>query len=308
MSYNNSKTKMKTMKQVVNLSLAAACLGCVSCVSTISDGLSDVAPKKIDILDECRFERYGMPSKILDNTIRVAVVLPPEYAKNPDKKYPVLYTLHGYGAPYATFAHMSPLRKALKNKPMIVTCFEAGNNYYIDSPDKRNSMYTKFFFEEFIPFIDANYRIDPDRRALTGFSMGGFGSFHYALTKPEMFKSASSLSGAFPHTETTSKRNKKTFKPLLGPYEENKEKYAAISPFLRIAEYGKNGVKLPPFFLHCGDKDFLLEENREMRKFLKEQGQKCEYLESPGAHNWTFWKNASKGIIDFHWQYFKDKK
>ena len=293
------------MKQLLNLLPIVLCLGAVSCI-TNPRTLTEVAPKKIDYLDNCRMERYGMPSNILDNIIRVAVVLPPEYAKNPKKKYPVLYTLHGYGAPYATYAHMSPLRKALKDKPMIIICFDGVKNYYIDAPVKRNSMYTKFFFEELVPFIDANYRIDPDNRAITGFSMGGFGAFHYALTKPKMFNSVSSLSGAFFHTENGSKENKGTFNSLIGPFEKNKKKYKAISPFLRIAKYNKDGVKLPSFFLHCGDKDFLLNNNREMHKFLDSNRQNCEYLESPGTHNWTFWENASKGIIDFHWKYVKD--
>ena len=55
----------------------------------------------------------------------------------PDKKYPVLYALHGMGASYAVYSDMSPLRKALRERPMIVASFDCDRaGWYIDSPKK----------------------------------------------------------------------------------------------------------------------------------------------------------------------------
>jgi S-formylglutathione hydrolase FrmB len=60
------------------------------------------------------------------------------------------------------------------------------------------SLFTTFVFNECIPTIEKQYRINTSQRMLTGFSMGGFGAIHYMLTKPDQFVSVSSLSGWFP--------------------------------------------------------------------------------------------------------------
>ena len=56
--------------------------------------------------------------------------------------------------------------------------------------------YEDFFFQEFMPFIEKTYRIKPDKhyRAVAGLSMGGEGTFIYALHHPELFSSACPLS------------------------------------------------------------------------------------------------------------------
>ena len=68
---------------------------------------------------------------------------------------------------------------------------------------------------------------------------------------------------------------------------------------------------LPPVYLHCGTEDRLLDQNREMRDYFGNKYIQCKYLETAGKHNWQFWKAASAGIVDFHWEYFnidQDKK
>ena len=83
----------------------------------------------------CTIDSFSIFSKSMEREIRVVVILPPEYKTNPGKKYPILYTLHGGGAPYDTYSKMSPLRNALKTKPMIVTCFDGDRgSWFVDSP------------------------------------------------------------------------------------------------------------------------------------------------------------------------------
>jgi len=285
---------------------------------------SEVSP------EGCIIEKSSIYSKCMGREIKSVVVLPPEYKNYPNKLYPILYTLHGKGAPYNTWSEMSPLRNALKDKPMIVTCFDGDNaSMYLDSdilqtnylrigkgqkkPDKVEpvkSMFTTFFFDEFVPCIDKNYRVNPKQRMITGFSMGGFGAFHYMLTKPDFFVSVSSLSGAFmsifdAKDEKQVLRIESLLEPLLGPINENRKKYEEVDIYFRIKKYAENKQKLPLMFLHCGTEDPLVESGRKFKKFLEENGYTCKYLETPGKHDWTFWKGASKGIIDFHWESLK---
>ena len=268
----------------------------------------------------CTIHKFTVRSPCMDREIKAAVVLPPEYGDHADKDYPILYTLHGMAAPYDTFSAMAPLRKALGEKPMIVTCFDGDiASAYLDSPYRQKwsrdtddttlvkSFFTTFFLEEFIPSIDKNYRVNSSQRMLTGFSMGGFGAFHYMLTKPNQFISVSSLSGWFESLTSLPEDRQQWVQGLLGPYPGNEGRYGDVDLYTRVKKQREGGLKLPPIYLHCGTEDFLLEANRKMHAFLNEQGIACEYKESPGSHDWPFWRDASAGIVDFHWRVLQEK-
>ena len=94
----------------------------------------------------CSIEKFTVPSKAMGREIRTVVVLPPAYAREGGARYPVLYALHGMGAPYTTWADMSPLRRSLVDHPMILVCFDGDKaGWYIDAKKKPDSRFTTFF-------------------------------------------------------------------------------------------------------------------------------------------------------------------
>ena len=77
-----------------------------------ASGIGDVTVRITEATPEgCTVEKFTIPSKAMKRDIKVAVLLPPQYGEKNDARFPVLYTLHGASAPYATFAEMGPLRK-----------------------------------------------------------------------------------------------------------------------------------------------------------------------------------------------------
>lgn len=285
--------------------------------------------------DGCRVEPFTVPSPAMKREIRALVLLPPAYDAEPARRFPVLYAMHGAGAPYATWSEMSPLRRALAQMPMIVCCFDGDRaSMYVDSTVNPQSQFTTFFFDELVPFIESHYRTNGVRGA-TGFSMGGYGAFHYMLTRPEMFASVSSLSGAF-WGDLAAQRGGH-MKDLLGDYDQNAEAYRKCDIYGRLKDCVAREVSLPPMLIHCGTEDGLVEENRKFERFLIEQnalirkrleprvsnvadeskrpraldelmlqeGLRFTYVESPGAHNWPFWRDASLGVAEFHWRSFQ---
>ena len=315
------------------------------------------APKKTVVISErsevvserpagCQLEKFTLHSVAMGRDIRVVVVLPPEYDGHPDRQYPVLYALHGRGAPYTSWASMAPMISSLKEKPMIVACFDGGyGSCYLDAPNDGmvdrsvvvrqprgkpehttkeqyqemvnewetapatlKSLYTTFFLEEFVPALDHYYRVDVENRAVTGFSLGGFGALHYAFEEPRMFRSISGLSSAFFDEEAilgSMRRRRSSLRAVLGEYETNRMNYSKANQFTRLAEFVRTGERLPPIYQHCGRQDALLSGNRKMRDALKAAACDVTYKESDGAHNWSFWKQASKGVTDFHWKHFQ---
>jgi len=266
--------------------------------------------------------------------------VPPCYATDADARYPVLYALHGMGASYKVFSDMSPLRKFMVDHPMILVGFDADRaSCYVDSPVKPDSQFTTFFFDELLPYVAAHYRTN-GAHGVTGFSMGGYGALHYLLTKPEAFASASSLSGAFYLFRAQPGRPPRHAE-LLGDTDKNAEAYARCDIPGRLEKFVADGVKLPPILLACGTEDGLIAQNRTFVKLLIEQNHeiintrikpqlegiadplerrskfeklKAEmiinfaYLETPGGHDWPYWKGTSEDIARFHWKHFQAAK
>lgn len=283
-------------------------------IKRLSDGSSVTS-------EGCTIERFRIVSPCMGREIKAAVLLPPGYKDRPGKAYPVLYTFVGYDAPYDALIGMSSLRKALKDCPLIVACMDGDRgSFYLDSPqpvadwqrpakgDKTGkqvaepvkSLFTTFFFKEYVPCLDQNYRINPQQRMTTGFSMGGFGAFHYMLTKPDFFVSISSMSGALARNNPAFDSAKR-LSFLLGDPVKFPERYYEIDINDRIQKWMGQGIKLPAIYLCCGAEDsHALPNNREMHRFLGDQGVPHEYVESPGGHNSKFWMEALPSLVDFH--------
>lgn len=267
-------------------------------------------------------ELFTVASAAMGRGIRAAVVLPPAHAEQPGRRFPVLYALHGSHAPFDTYSKMPPLLSALERTPMIVAMFDAdAASWYLDAPlpqtahrrqgeaaawgaaAPERSRFTTFFFDEFIPAVDRRCRTDPRRRMLTGFSMGGFGAFHYLLSRPQAFVAVSAMSGAFMPIAEPDERQRERLLPLIGPWPEAAERYRAIDLELRLRAAAARGVRLPPIHFHCGAEDpvpGLTASNRAMAALLPTLGFAATYLETPGAHDWPFWRDGSAGIMEFH--------
>ncbi len=285
----------------------------------------------------CRVEKIEVKSASMGRDIKVAVLLPP--AKEPQAPLPVLYALHGRAASYLSFQDMAPLRAFVADHPMIVVSFDADeDSSYIDATHRPHSLFTTFFFEELMPEIARRFPTD-GQVAITGFSMGGFGAMHYLLTRPEIFTSVSSLSGAFDlfDAEYENEAWKARGAELLGSRDQNPEAYRQLVLASRLEALVASGKKLPPLLLLCGSGDSLKIGNRrfldvmqsandnELKKHAKELdaisdvGQKrsriaeiqkaslvdFEYRESPGGHNWPYWRDEFAVAAAFHWKHFQ---
>jgi endo-1,4-beta-xylanase len=122
------------------------------------------------------------------------VLLPPGYATG-DRRYPVVYWLHGLGGnENSDTASLAPRIQAAMQAglPPIIVVFVNGADYtfYVNAPD--GGVPAAFVtVSELVPHVDATYRTVTSRtgRAIEGFSMGGFGALHHAMLRPDVFGS-----------------------------------------------------------------------------------------------------------------------
>jgi enterochelin esterase-like enzyme len=135
----------------------------------------------------------------------VYVYLPPGYAQG-NKRYPVIYFLHGYAVtadvyvtsvlniPAATDAAMSSGAAAIIVMPDAFTRF--GGSFYSNSPTIGD--WETFIAKDLVAWIDGHYRTIAKRqgRGLSGHSMGGYGTLRIGMKYPQVFGALYAMSSA----------------------------------------------------------------------------------------------------------------
>ena len=123
---------------------------------------------------------------------RAAVVLPEKYDDEPDRRYPVLYVIHGFGDSHRGAMRMNgPVATADTGEPFIRVLLngscEWGHHVFADSA--KNGPRGQSLIDELIPHIDRSFRTiaAPTARFVTGHSSGGWSSLWLQVTYPKMF-------------------------------------------------------------------------------------------------------------------------
>ena len=126
------------------------------------------------------------------------VITPPGYDENPDRRYPVVYFLHGYWATPQMYQDMMQFEQAVQGAA------EAGNPVIMVVPDGHSRLrggfyssgptvgdYETMVAHDLVNWVDANFRTIPnaDSRGLAGHSMGGYGTIRIAMKHPDVFSS-----------------------------------------------------------------------------------------------------------------------
>ncbi|WP_319590069.1 alpha/beta hydrolase-fold protein [uncultured Draconibacterium sp.] len=228
-------------------------------------------------------------STVLGQTMKFNIILPNDYYTNTNRYYPVLYLFHGMGGnnnDWATHGNAKQLfQDAFKNEvlaPMIVVMPDAFNTFYVDGY-QNGLKYESYFWEEFLPSIEREYRVDAKRenRFIAGLSMGGFGASYYAFTYPDKFTYCYSMSGA-----------------VEGIGSDSTPSIADI-----IKAYKSFG-DLPGYTMDCGTSDPLVfTSNQSVHAKLLDAGFDHEYIEREGVHDWVFWRKALEMALERIGQY-----
>lgn len=255
------------------------------------------------------FDNLTLQSERLNMERKYAIYLPPDYEIS-ERSYPVLYLLHGAGddqtgwVQFGEILHIAD--KAIlsaKATAMIVVMPDAntGQRGYTNAPGGKWD-YEDFFFEELIPHVEKKFRIKSEKRyrAIAGLSMGGGGSFYYALHRPDLFSSACPLSAS---TGPASKDDVERYmqrRQMQDATQDEKdnwfEKYSVVNMVKTMPEEKLKSVK---WFIDCGDDDFLYEGNSLVHIHMKKRNIPHEYRVRDGAHNWTYWRESLPVVLSF---------
>jgi enterochelin esterase-like enzyme len=224
-----------------------------------------------------KLEMVEYDSKSVGNRRKALVYTPPGYSA--EKKYPVLYLLHGIGGDEKEWRRGGQPNVILDNliadgkaEPMIIV-MPNGRAQPDDRPGT-NAMATAPAFGKFdqdllgslIPFIEEKYSVKKEResRALAGLSMGGGQSLNFGLASLDTFAWVGGFSSA-PNT-------KRGAELLADPEKATKQ------------------LKL--LFVSCGNKDGLIRVSQGVHAYLKEKNVPHIWHVDEHAHDFQHWKRA----------------
>jgi uncharacterized protein (TIGR02145 family) len=141
------------------------------------------------------------------------IYLPPSYTTSTTTRYPVIYSLHGAGGDENSMtdyinSFVDPYITQKKVPECIVVLPNGGPQaFFLDSgivTNNQNYNPDSYIIKELIPHIDSTYRTINDRksRAISGMSMGGYGTWHFAFKYPQLFSAAGVFSAGGPYVNS----------------------------------------------------------------------------------------------------------
>lgn len=223
-----------------------------------------------------KLEMVEYDSKTVGTKRKMNVYTPPDYSK--DKKYPVLYLLHGIGGDEAEWQRFATpdrlfdnLIKDGKAVPLIVVMpngraqknDRAEGNTFAAAP--AFAVFERDLLDDVIPAIESRYSVQADRehRALAGLSMGGGQSLNFGLAHLDTFAWIGGFSSA-PNTK-------------------------APAELIPDAKKAKEQLKL--LWLSCGNKDGLIRISQRLQRHLQEKEIPHVWNVDGHGHDGTHWRN-----------------
>ncbi|HCZ36455.1 MAG TPA: hypothetical protein DHV26_11075 [Cytophagales bacterium] len=261
-------------------------------------------------------ESLTFHSPILGRDVRYTIIVPQDYFVT-TQRYPVVYLLHGLGDTESSWLEYGRVSQyvdaAVERKeivPMIYVMPEGFRNYYVNDYAGK-FLYQDMFVQEFVPFIDKQYRTIPDKhhRATVGYSMGGFGALILPLKHPEIFTVSVPLS-----ISVRTDEQYKTEDPagwddqwgrLFGGVGQTDEAritphYKQHSPFHIFQQPNIENLKELKLYIDNGDdEETLARSNEELHVLLRDINFPHQFRVRNGGHEFSYWRDALPNALNF---------
>jgi enterochelin esterase-like enzyme len=224
-------------------------------------------------------------------TREVTVYVPPGYDEARNRRYPVLYLLHGFANDQHSWHRYGRANDILDNllaqkriEPFLVVMPLGYGGAHVNGDgtgvapngDVRGdaTRYERDLLEDVIPMIDRKFRTVSDRRrrALVGFSMGGGQAGRIGLRHLETFSQVGVMSAGM----------------AGGPDSEPMATLAANA--------AKTNKLIDLLWIACGKEDAALKGATTLHRTLEQAGIKHTFLETEGAHHWRVWRRYLRDL------------
>lgn len=250
-------------------------------------------------------------SAVLRRNTQITVFLPtPETEEAPiAKDMKVLYLLHGLHGDESSWVRFTNIERYAMEAGIAVVMPGVGNSFYQDMA--HGERFFTYMTEELPKFIQGLFPVSKKREDtyIAGLSMGGYGAFFLALSRPDLYSAAASFSGAVdiafhatplqlpessPHKVAEGAQIPFFVETCFGDFTKMCGSHRDV-----IALYEKaDKASLPRLYQSCGTKDYLYGMNVLFYKELTRLGADICWKETEGmAHEWDFWDQEVRYIL-----------
>ena len=235
-------------------------------------------------------------SRTLGMCVQFDVILPQEtkgqigMTGKGGRNYPTLYLLHGLSDDHTIWQRRTSIERYVSDMGMAVVMPSTARCWYTDSMSGKYFSYRAdelpAICREFFP----NMSSAREDNYIAGLSMGGYGAFKIAMSRPETFSMAASLSGVM---DVSMYGERPEHKHIFG----DTIKGTKNDLFTLSKELVDSGDPMPQLFQWCGTEDALYPCNVRMTGHLEELGFSLAYSESHGTHSWDCWDEQIQNVL-----------
>jgi enterochelin esterase-like enzyme len=238
---------------------------------------------------------------------------PPAYDTEPERRFPVLYWLHGTNGGLPGIAPLSDFfDRAIREEkiPPMLVVFPNGlaASMWCDAKDGSLPMET-IVVKELVPHMDATFRTLAKREArlIEGFSMGGYGAARFGFKDSDVFGAVSILAGGpldlelqGPRAKARPEGREQILKTVFGG---DIEYFKAQSPWV-LAEQNAAAVRgNTRVRMATGERDFTLDLNRKFSARLKDLSIPHTLTTVPGVGHDTL--ALLNGLGEANWEFYR---
>ena len=275
-------------------------IGYVTTTTTSLLTVPGSGPAFYDIQDVPHGEIRTLLYKSASNgtTRELTVYVPPGYDQARNRRYPVLYLLHGFANDHHSWHRYGRANDILDNliaakaiAPFLVVMPLGYGGAHVNgdgtgiAPEGSGTfrgdpaLYERDLLEDVIPMIDRQYRTIADRkhRAIVGFSMGGGQAGRYGLRHLDTFSTVGIMSAGLGGGGTAAA-------PGTDPV-------AALA-----ADPAKANKQIDLLWVACGKDDAAMKGARALHDALAKAGIEHTFLETEGAHHWRVWRRYLRDL------------
>jgi putative tributyrin esterase len=242
-------------------------------------------------------------SDVLDLSTSMVVILPhPESSQGGRRrKYPTLYLLHGLSDDHTIWQRRTSIERYVESLGLAVVMPSVHRSFYTDMA--RGYRYWTFVSEELPALARSFFPLSDARKDnfVAGLSMGGYGAFKLALSYPDRYAAAASLSGALDIVRTAKGEDEDDdddWRDEMRRIFGNPKKVAGSdNDLFHLARRAARLKVRPRLYQCCGTEDFLYQDNVRFKELAESLGLDLTYEEGPGEHEWGYWDQQIQSVL-----------
>ena len=217
-----------------------------------------------------------------------------------NRRYPTLYLLHGLTGNHTDWQRETSIERYAAPLDLAIVMPEVHRSFYTDMAD--GLPFWTFISEELPMIARSLFPLSKERKDnfVAGLSMGGYGAFKLALSHPERFSAAASLSGGVDIAAIVRRPGKdwqREMKQIFGDLRKVAGSHADL--FFLAEKVAKSKKEKPRLYQWCSSDDFLYDGNTRFHQHVQSLGLDLTYEEGPGGHSFSAWDRQIQRVLEW---------